>query len=466
MDHFHYRDGSLWCEEIPARELAEQFGTPLYVYSRATLLEHYDRLLAAFRPADPLICYSVKSCQNLAVCRTLVERGAGMDVVSGGELERAWLAGCDMQKVVYAGVGKTDPEIRAALDGARSPFAGARAPDGRRPEDRGPIGWFNIESEEEFENVSRIAAEMGEGATARAALRVNPDVDPQTHRYTSTGKKETKFGVDLERALRFFENYGRDRHVTLDALHIHLGSPIYDPGVYVEGVKRVLGLIDELAARGFAINTIDIGGGFGADYETDRSPVAIQYAGAILPLLKDRIDAGLRIIIEPGRTISANAGVLLARVQYVKTSGERRFAICDAGMHTLLRPALYEAFHFIWPAEPGPRMAPSRREQVVDLPGLAETDVVGPICESADFLAKGRMLPPARRGDLLAVFGAGAYGMVMASNYNTQPLPAEVLVDGAAATLIRPRQTIPDLLAPETAALAELAPAAPDAPLA
>jgi diaminopimelate decarboxylase len=457
MDHFQYRDGSLWCEEIPARDLAEQVGTPLYVYSRATLLEHYDRLHTAFRGADPLICYSIKSCQNLAVCRTLVERGAGMDVVSGGELERAWLAGCDMQKVVYAGVGKTDPEIRAALDGRHSPFAGGRSPDGRRPEDRGAIGWFNIESEEEFENISRIAAEMGAGA--RAALRVNPDVDPKTHRYTSTGKKETKFGVDLERALHFFETYGRDRRIALDALHIHLGSPIYDPGVYVEGVKRVLGLIDELASRGDRINTIDIGGGFGADYETDRSPIAIQYAGAILPLLRDRIDGGLRIILEPGRMISANAGVLLTEVQYVKTSGERRFAICDAGMHTLLRPALYEAFHFIWPAEPGPHMAPPRRTQVVDLPGLVETDVVGPICESADFLAKGRMLPPARRGDLLTVFAAGAYGMVMASNYNTHTLPAEVLVDGAAATLVRPRQTVPELLASEIAALTELAPA-------
>ncbi len=447
MDHFQYRDGSLWCEEIPARDLAEQFGTPLYIYSRATLLGHYDRLQTAFAGADPLICYSIKSCQNLSVCRTLVERGAGMDVVSGGELERAWLAGCDMQKVVYAGVGKTDPEIRAALDGRHSPFAGTRAPDGRRPEDRGPIGWFNIESEQEFENVSRIAGELG--ASARAALRINPDVDPKTHRYTSTGKKETKFGVDLERALRFFEVYGRSERLRLSALHIHLGSPIYDPAVYVEGVQRVLDLVDTLEARGFEIEAIDIGGGFGADYESNRSPLAIQYAGAILPLLKDRIEAGLRIILEPGRMISANAGVLLARVLYIKTSGERRFAICDAGMHTLLRPALYEAFHFIWPADPGLAQTPPKRVQIVELPGLVETDVVGPICESADFLAKGRMLPPAHRGDLLAVFGAGAYGMTMASNYNTQPLPAEVLVDGAAATLVRPRQAITDLLAPE-----------------
>jgi diaminopimelate decarboxylase len=252
----------------------------------------------------------------------------------------------------------------------------------------------------------------------------------------------------------------RDRHITLDALHIHLGSPIYDTEVYVQGVQRVLDLIDQLAARGFTVATIDIGGGFGADYETDRSPIALHYAGAILPLLKDRLAAGLRIILEPGRTISANAGILLTKVHYSKTSGERRFAICDAGMHTLLRPALYEAFHFIWPAEPGPDMAPPRRAMALDLPGLVETDVVGPICESADFLAKGRMLPPARRGDLLAVFTAGAYGMVMASNYNTQPLPAEVLVDGAAATLIRPRQTMPELLAPELTALAGLAPAA------
>ncbi|MEX2081332.1 MAG: diaminopimelate decarboxylase, partial [Dehalococcoidia bacterium] len=428
----------------------------------ATLEGHYDRLTAAFADLQPLICYSIKSCSNIHVCRVLVERGSGLDAVSGGEIERARLAGCPMEKVVYAGVGKTDAEILDALG------ATARS----RSERSSAIGLFNIESEPEFENVARLAREAG--VTARGALRINPDVDPKTHAYTSTGKKESKFGVDIARALRFFERYGRDSNLSLDALHLHIGSPVYDTAPYVAAIEKTLALIDQLEAKGFPIRTLDLGGGFGADYETERSPVAADYAAAIVPLLRDRVRRGLKIILEPGRQISANAGILLTRVQYVKegcwvppttpesqgstTSGtspqalsvsSKRFIITDAGMHTLIRPALYGSFHFIWPTRPADGRIPAKRTGTPDLPGLTACDVVGPICESSDFLAKDRPLPPVQRGDLIAVFTAGAYGMTMASTYNTHPLPAEVMVEGDKARVIRKRQTLEELLAAE-----------------
>ncbi len=479
MDSFSYRNGSLFCEGVAAETLAERFGTPLYVYSRATLEGHYDRLAAAFADLRPLICYSVKSCPNVNVCRVLVERGGGMDVVSGGELERAWLAGCPMDRVVYAGVGKTEAEIRAALDGRNSllPSSLRRSVAPSLPAARGAIGLFNIESEAEFEVVARIAREMK--VRARGALRVNPDVDPKTHVYTSTGKKETKFGVDLSRAVQFFERYGRDEWLRLDALHLHIGSPVYETAPYVEAIRKTLALIDQLEAKGLTIRTFDLGGGFAADYETERSPLASDYAAAIVPLLRDRVAGGLSIILEPGRQISANAGVLLTRVLYVKEGGEgsatgnwqlatggtvggqlpvanrqlpsrKRFLICDAGMQTLIRPALYGSFHFIWPAKVEPRFVPARRAQKMDMPGLSACDVVGPICESGDFLAKDRPLPPMSAGDLLTVFTAGAYGMSMASRYNSHPMPAEVLVEGTEARLIRRRETIGELVEGET----------------
>jgi diaminopimelate decarboxylase len=362
------------------------------------------------------------------------------------------LAGCPMDRIVYAGVGKTDAEIQAALDGRHSLLGSDRATKRRRDEGkaaaRGSIAYFNIESEPEFENIAAIARQMG--VKARGALRVNPDVDPKTHVYTSTGKKETKFGVDIERAIAFFERYGRDEFLALDAIHLHIGSPVYEIAAYVAAVEKSLKLIDDLAARGFKVRALDLGGGFGADYETDRSPVAADYAKAIVPLLRDRVRAGLKIILEPGRTISANAGLLLTRVLYVKEGGGgKQFVICDAGMHTLIRPALYGAFHFIWPAEPGPGFVPQKRAEKMEMAGLRACDIVGPICESGDFLAKERALPPVKRGDVIAVFTAGAYGMVMANNYNTQPLPAEVLVAGGDASLIRLRQNIEDLVLPE-----------------
>jgi diaminopimelate decarboxylase len=333
-----------------------------------------------------------------------------------------------MEKVVYAGVGKTEWEIRAGL------AAG--------------IGYFNIESEPEFEAIARLAKQTE--TKARAALRLNPDVDPHTHAYTATGTKSSKFGVDIQRAIAFFERYGKDEFLKLDALHLHLGSPIYETRPYVEAVTKTLALIDELANRGFSVATLDIGGGFAADYETDRSPRAADYAAAIVPLLRERVTKGLKIILEPGRMICANAGLLLTRVLYVKDGAEgRKFLICDAGMNTLIRPSLYGAFHFVWPAAVEPRFEPPRRGTTMEMPGLIKCDVVGPICESGDFLAKDRALPPVKAGDLIAVFGAGAYGMVMASVYNTQPRPAEVLIEGETARMIRKRETVSEILAPE-----------------
>jgi diaminopimelate decarboxylase len=442
MDHFEYRNGRLHAEGVDLVDLAARAGTPTYVYSRSTLQVHHDRLVQAFAELHPLICYSVKSCSNIHVLRTLAERGCGMDVVSGGELYRTRLAGVPASRVLFAGVGKTEEEIHEAL--------GASARGAAAFPDAEPIGVFNIESEPEFQAIAGIARQLN--VTTRAALRVNPDVDAKTHAYTTTGKAENKFGVDFRRAREFFERFGRHPNLKLTGLHIHLGSPIYTTDPYVEGVKRTLALIDELEGAGFKIDTLDVGGGFAADYETGKVLPASEYARAIVPLLRERVAKGLRIIIEPGRTISANAGVLLTRVQYVKNSGKKKFIVCDAGMHTLLRPALYGAFHFIWPASVADQHVPTRREEKPDLPGLETADVVGPICESSDFLAKDRLLPPVARGDVLAVFAAGAYGFSMASRYNSHPFPSEVMVDGDRARVIRRRETYEDLVAHEAEA--------------
>jgi len=429
MDRFEYRQGQLWCEGVNLCDLADRVGTPAYVYSRHTLLDHYDRLVDAFAALDPLVCYSVKSCANINLCKLLVDRGAGMDVVSGGELFRAKQAGVSMDKVVYAGVGKTDVEVRGAIEAK--------------------IGWFNIESEAEFESIASIAKQMQ--ASAQAALRVNPDVDPKTHAKTTTGKKESKFGVDVERAYRFFETYGRDNHLHLNAIHLHIGSPVYTTKPYVEAIQKTLVLIDKLQHAGHKIDCLDIGGGFGADYESGQSPSFAQYAADIVPALKPFHDRGGKVILEPGRSIAANAGVLLTRVQYIKKGGRKKFVIIDSGMHHLIRPTLYESFHFVWPAQVDSKHQPDpgHRAAKMDMPELEICDVVGPICESGDYLAKDRAIPSVARGDLLCVFTAGAYGMVMASNYNTMARPPEILVSGEQATVIRQRETYQDMIAPE-----------------
>jgi diaminopimelate decarboxylase len=425
MDLFQYRDGQLFCEDVSLDALAGEVGTPTYVYSRQTFESHYDKIARAFAAVDPLICYSIKSCGNIHLVKLLADRGAGMDVVSGGEIHRAKLGGADMSKIVYAGVGKTDDEIRLGL-----------------AED---IGWFNIESEAEFENIATIARAMGK--TTRGALRVNPDVaDPSTHAKTTTGKKETKFGVDIERARQFFAHYGKNEHCRLTGIHLHIGSPIYSAEPYVLAIRKAMELIDELRGQGFTIDTLDIGGGYAADYETGKSPGYEQYAADIVPLVAGK---GLKIILEPGRTIAANSGILLTRVLYVKTGGRKKFVIVDTGMHHLIRPAMYDAFHFMWPTNVAPDHLPERRIAEMPNPGLEPVDVVGPICETGDILAIARKLPPVARGELLAIHTAGAYGMCMASNYNAMPRPAEVLVEGDQWRVIRRRETYEDLTAAE-----------------
>ena len=429
MDSFEYRQGQLHCEQVSLDDLAQTVGTPMYVYSRQTFEDHYRRIADAFSELDPLICYSVKSCGNIHICKLLAAMGAGMDVVSGGELFRARQAGAEAAKVAFAGVGKTDAEIRQAI------------------EER--IGYFNVESEAEFENIASIAKRMG--AAMKAALRVNPDVvDANTHAKTATGGKETKFGVDIERAVRFFDKYGRDQHLKPVGIHLHIGSPIYSAEPYVRAIGKAMDLIDRLKTRGFAIEAMNIGGGYAADYETGRSPSAADYASEIVPLLKAFADAGGRVILEPGRAISANAGVLVTKVQYVKLGRGRKFVIIDSGENHLMRPTLYDAFHFIWPTRVAPMYEPAERRKEMDIAGLEPCDVVGPVCETGDYFAQQRPLPPLVRGDLLCVFTAGAYGMTMASNYNALPRPAEVLVSGNDAKVIRRRETYEDMIAQET----------------
>jgi len=425
MDHFEYRDGSLHCEDVAVAEIAQAVGTPVYVYSIATLLHHYRALNDAFAELDPMVCFSVKSLANLQILKLLAAAGSGFDVVSGGELARVRAAGGETSKVVYAGAGKTDREIREAIEAG--------------------IALFNVESEEEFENLSRLAGEAGR--TVRAALRLNPDVyDAKTHTYTATGKKETKFGVDIDRAEAFFRTYGRDEHARLDAIHLHIGSPIYSAEPYVRAITKTLELMDRLAAEGFVVRTLDIGGGFAADYEQGASPLAADYARQIVPLLRGR---GLEVILEPGRQIACNAGLLLTRVLYVKDGGERRFVIVDGAMTDLVRPAMYGSEHFVYPARLADGAPAPRRRLDFAAAGGRKVDVVGGVCESSDFLAKDRVLPAMRRGDLLAVFSAGAYGFVMSSQYNSRPRAAEVLVEGDAWRVIRPRETYEDLFATE-----------------
>jgi diaminopimelate decarboxylase len=423
MDYFNYKNGRLFCEEAEAASLAGAHGTPLYVYSARTILEHTRKLREAFQ--DPIICYSVKANSNLSILKMMAKEGAGFDVVSGGELYRALKIGADPRKIVYAGVGKTDEEIVAGL--------------------RAGILLFNIESEDELENVDRLAGKIGK--TAHVALRINPDVDPATHVYISTGKRESKFGVDLQRAEELLKDARRFKHVKVTGLHVHIGSQITKTDPYVDTLNRLLEFIPRVKALGHPLEWLDMGGGFGIWYKDKTARSAAEIAAVCMPLIAK---TGLKLILEPGRFIVGNAGILLTRVLYVKDSGDKKFIICDAGMHDLIRPALYGAYHRIWPAATDPGVqGPAPDEEQWTLPAMA-CDVVGPICESADFLAKDRRLPPVHRGDLLAVFSAGAYGYVMSSNYNTFPRPAEVLVSGAASRLVTKRQTYDDVLAAET----------------
>ena len=424
MDYFNYRNGSLFAEDVSVEKIIAEVGTPVYVYSKATFIDHLQKIQDAYRPLDAMICYAVKACGNIHILRFMAGAGSGFDIVSGGELYRVLQAGGDLSKIVYAGVGKTDAEILEALDAG--------------------IGYFNIESEAELENLTGLARKRSK--RPKVALRVNPDVDYKTHAFTTTGKKETKFGVDIERAMKVFADYGGNPSVNLCALHVHLGSGGKTIDPYVVAVRKILPLIDTLRREGHTVEALDLGGGYGADYESDTVPSAAQYAEGIIPLLKDK---NLRLIMEPGKSICANAGVMLTRVLYVKQGGSKKFVIADAGMNDLIRPSLYDAFHFIWPAKVSESFVPSRRNKDLQLDGTEVVDVVGPICEGADFFAKDRALPPVQRGDLLCVFSAGAYGFSMSSNYNARGRAAEVLVDGGKFSVIRKRESYEDLVALE-----------------
>ncbi|GAA1407432.1 diaminopimelate decarboxylase [Kitasatospora putterlickiae] len=430
MDRFDYHDGVLHCEEVNLEDVAAEYGTPTYVYSRDTFRTHLADLTAAFAELDPLVCYAVKTCGNLHLLHELGQAGAGADVVSGGELHRALTAGIPAERIVFAGVGKSEDELREAVTAG--------------------IGCVNVESESELELLDRVAA--GAGRTVRAAIRVNPDVEGHgTPQKTTTGTRGSKFGVDLERVPGLFARAIALSHVRLVGLHMHLGSPIYSPEPYVRALTRLLDLLAKLNADGHEIELINIGGGFAADYETGLAPGWDAYAAAIVPLLKPFVANGGRVVTEPGRSIAANAGVLLTRVRYLKDAGGHRVAVVDAGMTNMIRAAFYDSFHFMWPVRPAGALVPPSRSEHPRLAGLHRYDVAGPICESSDYLARDRALPSLAEGDLICLFAAGAYGMAMASQYNSSLRPAEVLVEGADSRLIRRRDTYADLVEAELA---------------
>lgn len=432
MDSFKYVKGQLYCEEVNVSQLAEKVSTPFYLYSQETIEEHYCKLSKAFLSLKSAqICFSVKNCSNLHILKLLANMGAGMDVVSGGELYRSIEIGVDPSKIVYAGVGKSDREIQQAIELN--------------------IGWINIESEEELLAIHRIAKKIKK--RINVAIRINPNVyDPRTHVKTTTGIQDSKFGIDMLQAKRLYIDYRDDEFIKLTGIHIHIGSPIYSSDPYVKAIIKVLDYIEELKIEGVTINMIDIGGGYLASYKGNE-PVKdwSEYGEAITPLLQEFSDNGGLIILEPGRSITANAGILVSKVLYRKRGVHKKFVIVDTGMSHLIRPAFYDAYHFIWPVKTIPqyeleenRIVPSSLLDIMD-----KYDVVGPICESSDYLAKERPLPPMEQGDLIAIFTAGAYAMSMASQYNSIPRPAEILVSEDKAKVIRKRETYEDIIALE-----------------
>ena len=424
MDHFHYRNRVLHCEDVPVATLAETYGTPLYVYSKATLLDNLKEIQSAFAEVDPLVCYSTKTNGNLAICKLMVENGAGCDVTSGGELHRALKAGTPTDKIVFAGVGKTAAEMRAALEH--------------------DIFLFNVESEEELHALADVAATLGK--VAPVALRVNPDLPPKTHVKTDTSVKGVKFGLDIETVYDVARGVKKNPNVLIVGVHMHLGSPILSAQPYQDGVNKALALIEALRLQGHPIAVLNMGGGFGINYRKKEALPASAFAAVIVPAVQT---SRCVLVLEPGRFIVGNAGLLVSRVLYRKETGGKRYVIQDAAMNDLIRPTLYDSFHRIWPVAPRSDVPESPEDFEIDIPGTLKQDVVGPVCESGDFLAKGRNLPELQRGDLLATFSAGAYGMSMASNYNARPRAAEVMVDGAKHHLIRRRETFEDLVRPE-----------------
>ncbi|MEI9999526.1 MAG: diaminopimelate decarboxylase [Verrucomicrobiota bacterium] len=426
MHHFHVKKGELYAEGVPLRKLADEYGTPLYVYSATTIADHFDRLTAALAPLDHLICYAVKANSNLAILHLLAQRGSGFDLVSGGELARVLKAGGKAAKCNFAGVGKTRAEIEQAL------AAGVYA--------------FNVESIAELDFINQVAGEKRKRAPI--SIRVNPNVKADTHHKITTGTYENKFGIAFEEIAALYARASRLKNLKLVGVHMHIGSQITEAKPFVEAVKKMVPLVAELKAK-YGIEFFDIGGGLGIVYDPALASGTPQwwqkqkvkpltpatYGEQIVPLLKP---LGLRILVEPGRFMVGNAGVLVTEVLYVKKTGHKTFVIVDAAMNDLIRPAFYESYHEIVPLK-------ARHNG-----HLVPTDLVGPICESGDVFAKDRPLPAQRPGERLALLSAGAYGFTMASNYNTRPRVAEVLVEGAEHRLVRKRETIADLLRGET----------------
>lgn len=412
MHEFRFKNNELYCENVRVRDIAAKVDTPFYLYSYGTLLDHYRKLKGAFKSINPLICFSVKSNSNLAVLKALVRAGAGLDIVSGGELYRAGLVGVNPKRIVYAGVGKKPGEIEEAI--------------------RFGILFFNVESEEELNQIQSIASRLKK--KVNIAIRINPDVIPKTHDYIATGKGETKFGLDFETVHKIFNSQWRYPNLNVRGLHIHIGSQILDAAPFVDAIKKVLEFTKKYK---IAITHFNIGGGLGIMYSIENPQTAKDFARKVMPLLKA---SGFKIILEPGRFISGNSGILVTSVIYTKRTPRKKFIVVDGGMSDLIRPSLYEAYHKIVPARLG--LDSSETSEKVD--------VVGPICESGDFLGKDRFLPRLNKGDLLAVMAAGAYGFVMSSNYNSRPRPAEVMVINKKFYVVRKQETYRDLIRGET----------------
>jgi diaminopimelate decarboxylase len=427
---FHYRDGRFYCEDVDLADVAQKFRTPLYVYSAGTILDHYHRLDAALAPLDHLICYAVKANSNRAIIKLLAEAGSGFDIVSGGELFRVLAASGDPGKCTFAGVGKSREEIEYALEQR--------------------VYSFNVESEAELEYIGRIA--RAKKARAPIALRVNPDIDPHTHKYVSTGSRENKFGIALDRIAAIYERAAEMRDIEIVGVQIHIGSQITEAEPFASAVKKIAPIVRELKSK-YGIQFFSIGGGMGIIYrhalesgsgkwwhahDNEHSAFSVRdYADAILPPLRE---LGVRILVEPGRFLVGNAGVLLTRVCYIKHTGDKKFVIVDAGMNDLIRPALYHSYHEIVPVKQ-PITSMSKSKNTTE-----KVDIVGPVCESGDFFALDREMPELHEGDLLAIMSAGAYGLTMASNYNSRPLAAEAMVRGDKFALIRQRQMWEDLV--------------------
>ncbi|MFO7645059.1 MAG: diaminopimelate decarboxylase [Desulfosarcina sp.] len=411
MDYFDYRDGELWAEQVRVRDLAERFGTPLYVYSTRTLTRHYRAFDSAMQGLDHLTCFSVKANGNVGLLRLMGRLGAGVDIVSGGELHRALKAGIDPRKIVFSGVGKQEHEIRQAL-----------ATD---------ILMFNVESAQEMEKIGRIAAEMSR--EARISIRINPDVDPKTHPYISTGLKKNKFGLDILEAAGLYLLAKETPFLEPVGIDCHIGSQLTQIGPFAEALGKLLDFVDQLRQSGVTIRYFDLGGGLGITYNDEEPPLPEELGRFIAKSLAGK---PLTVILEPGRAIAGNAGILVTRVLYTKRTAVKKFVIVDAAMNDLVRPSFYGAYHRIGEVSPQARQ-------------LEVVDVVGPICESADFLAQDRALPVLKPGELVAVFSAGAYGFTMSSQYNSRPRAAEVMVDGDQTALIRRRETYDDLIALE-----------------